>query len=131
MAAAATAATLGATPIPFADAALLVPMQVGMLAKISSVFGLGVSTGLLTTLAASVAGAAGATMAGRAIVSNLLKLVPGAGSLVGGAISAATAGAVTTTLGEIYIATLAKLFADSGCEAPRPEDVVREFKKRL
>jgi hypothetical protein len=53
MGAAATAAAIGAAPIPFSDAVLLVPVQVGMLASISAVFGLPVSKGFLSTLLGS------------------------------------------------------------------------------
>ena len=125
------AAAAGASPIPFSDAVILVPIQIGMLAGISSTFGLQLSTAFLSTLVAAAAGATGATFAGRAIVSNLLKFIPGAGTVAGGAISAATAAALTTTLGEIYIATLVALFSDTGGEPPYSDDVAREFKKRL
>ena len=129
--AATAAAATGAVPIPFADAAVLIPLQIGMLAKISSAFGLGLSTAFLSTIAAAAAGTTGATIVGRAIVSNLLKLIPGAGSILGGTISATTAGAITTALGEIYIATLASLFTDSSGQVPDSEDIVHEFRKRL
>lgn len=101
--AASAAAAAGATPIPFSDAAVLAPIQIGMIAKITAVFGLEVSTSMITGIISSLAGAAGATYAGRAIVSNLLKMIPGGGSLAGGAISATTAAAMTTALGEAYI----------------------------
>lgn len=130
VASAASAGAIGAVPIPFADAAILIPMQLGMLAGISSAFGLELSTAFLSTLVVTIAGAGGAALAGRAIVSNLLKIVP-AGAVAGGAISAVTAATLTTTLGELYIATLAALFMDSDGEIPSPEDVMREFKKRL
>lgn len=91
----ATSATLagatGATPIPFSDAIAIVPIQVGMLASVSITFGLKADEAFLKTLVASTITGAGASLAGRAIVSNLLKLIPGAGSLIGGAISATTA----------------------------------------
>jgi uncharacterized protein (DUF697 family) len=131
MASAATAAATGATPIPFADAVVLIPLQIGMLAKISSTFGMSLSTSFLSTIIAAATGTTGATIAGRAIVSNILKFIPGAGSLIGGTISAATAGLLTTTLGELYIATLATLCSESGGSAPQSDDVVREFQKRL
>ena len=126
-----TAATAGASPIPFSDAAILIPIQIGMLAGISSSFGLKLSTAFLSTLIAAAAGGTGATVAGRAIVSNLLKFLPGAGTIAGGAISATTAAALTATLGEIYIATLVSLFSRADGETLSPEDVAREFKKRL
>ena len=127
--AAAAATAAGAIPIPFSDAALLVPIQVGMLAGISVTFGVELSKGLVTTLIASMAGTTGATFAGRAIVSNLLKFVPGVGSVAGGAISAATAATLTTALGESYIAVLAKLSKDAGGEALSPDDIADEFKR--
>ncbi|MDE0449450.1 MAG: hypothetical protein OXH96_22510 [Spirochaetaceae bacterium] len=68
---------------------------------------------------------------GRAVVSNLLKFVPGLGTGAGGAIAAATAGTLTTTLGKIYISVLAKLFTASRSDAPSPEDIAREFKTRM
>ena len=90
IAASGVAGAVGLAPIPFADATLLIPIQVTMLARISSAFGLELSTAFLSTLVATMAGAAGAAVAGRAIVANLLKFVPG-GNLVGGMISAVTA----------------------------------------
>ena len=131
VAAAATAAGVGAAPIPFADAALLVPIQIGMLAGISATFGIELSRTFLATLVAAMAGPAGAALLGRAVVSNLLKFIPGLGTVAGGAIAAAAAGTLTTTLGEIYIAVLSRLFAASEDDAPSPEDIAREFKARM
>ena len=127
----AAAAGAGAAPIPFADAWILVPIQIGMLAGISATYGIEVSRALLSTLVASIAGAAGATFLGRAVVSNLLKFVPGVGSVAGGAIAAGAAGTLTAALGELYIAVLAKLFTASEGEAPSPEAIAQEFKDRL
>lgn len=39
----------GFIPIPFSDAALLVPTQVAMIASITTIFGIEVSKGLLTS----------------------------------------------------------------------------------
>src|SRR5438128_265225 len=72
---------------------------------------------------------AGRTGVGKSTL--ILKLIPGGGTLAGGAISATTAAALTTTLGELYAATLAALFTESGGEAPDSEAVAREFKRRL
>lgn len=125
------AGSAGATPIPFSDAIVLVPIQIGMLAKISLAFGLSLSDGFLSTLVATAAGGTGATVIGRSLVSNLIKFVPGAGSLVGGAIAAATASALTVALGEAYIATLVVLFTKSSGEVPDNETVQKEFQKQL
>lgn len=130
-AAATTAAGVGAIPIPASDAVALVPIQITMLAGISKVFGIGLSLEFLATLVAAMGGTVGVTFLGRAIVSSLLKLIPGVGSVTGGAIAATTAAALTTALGELYIAVLVKLTADSGGDAPSPDDIAREFKSEL
>jgi uncharacterized protein (DUF697 family)/GTP-binding protein EngB required for normal cell division len=103
---AAVAAGIGAVPIPFSDAALLVPEQVGMMAGITAVFGIPVEKATLAAVISATVGAGGAVILGRTIVSNLLKLIPGAGSVIGGAISGATAAAITFALGEAYIAVM-------------------------
>ena len=129
--AAAVAAAAGASPIPFSDAALLVPIQIGMLAAISASFGVELSKAFFRTLVAAMAGTTGATFAGRAIVSNLLKFIPGVGSVAGGAISATTAAGLTTALGELYIVVLAKLSDDAGGGTLSPDDIADEFKRSL
>jgi uncharacterized protein (DUF697 family) len=129
--AAASAATIGAAPIPFADAALIVPIQVGMVAGITATYGLSLSEGFLSSLVASTVGGAAATLGGRAIVGGLLKLLPGAGSVVGGVLGAATAVAVTTAFGEAYIGALDFLFARHGGEPPSPQEVLDEVRKRF
>jgi uncharacterized protein (DUF697 family) len=126
--AAASAALVGAAPIPFSDAVLLVPIQIGMLAGITATFGLSLNDGLLSSLAGSVITGTGATMAGRALIGGLLKLIPGGGSLVGGALSAATALAITTAFGEAYITTLELLFKRNNGEPPTPEELLATFK---
>lgn len=120
----------GASPIPFSDAIILAPIQIGMLAGITSAFGLELSTAFLTTLVGAAAGTTAATFVGRAIVANLVKFLPGGGTAVGGMISATTAAALTTTLGELYIAALAAVFAESG-GVPTSDAIAREFKRRL
>lgn len=103
---AATAAATGAIPIPFADAALLVPEQIGMLAAITVTFGVPVEKATLAAVVSATLGTTGATVLGRSAVSGILKMIPGAGSVAGGAISASVAAAVTAALGEAYIAVM-------------------------
>lgn len=102
VAVAATAAT-GAIPIPFADAPLLVGEQVTLMATICGIYGIDIGKDGLKMLATTVIGAGGATIVGKTIATNLLKLVPGAGSVAGGAISAGTAGIVTLAMGKAFI----------------------------
>ncbi len=100
----------GAAPIPFADCALLIPTQLGMIASITVIFGFDVNKSILTALLSATIGSGGATLLGKTIVSNLLKFIPGAGSVAGGAISGATAGIITTALGEAYIGVMELVF---------------------
>lgn len=93
----------GFAPIPFSDAALLIPTQVGMIAGITVIFGLDISKSFLTSFVSATIGSAGATFLGKTIVSNLLKLIPGVGTVAGGLISGTTAGLLTTALGGAYI----------------------------
>ncbi len=100
----------GAAPIPFSDCALLIPTQLGMIASITVVFGFDVNKSIITALISSTIGAGGATVLGKTIVSNLLKLIPGAGTITGSAISAGTAGMITAALGEAYIGVMELVF---------------------
>lgn len=96
--AAVVAAGIGATPIPFADAALLVPNQITMIARITAAYGLPPSRARAMSLAGSIVLTGGATMAGRYAVTNLLKFVPG-GAVAGSAISATIAASMTKGVG--------------------------------
>lgn len=99
---AATTAT-GAVPIPFADAPMLIAEQVAMMVAINTIFKLDISRDALKSLATAVLGVGGATLIGKTVAANLLKLIPVAGSVAGGAISAGTAGVITLALGKAYI----------------------------
>lgn len=94
---------VGFTPIPFADAPILASSQVAMIAKITSIFGVSMNKAMVTSIVSSVTGVSGAVYTGRAVVSNLLKLLPGAGTVVGGLISGSTAALITTALAYAYI----------------------------
>lgn len=99
---AATTAT-GAIPIPFADAPLLIGEQVAMMVAINAIFKIEVEKDALKSLVTAALGVGGATLLGKTIATNLIKLIPGAGTVAGGAVSAGTAGAITLALGKAYI----------------------------
>lgn len=109
-AAAASAAVAGAAPIPFADAAVLIPIEITMMASVTVLFGFNINKSALAGLVSSVFGVSGATVTGKTIVSNLLKMIPGAGTLIGGAISGSTAALLTTALGEAYIGIMTAMY---------------------
>jgi uncharacterized protein (DUF697 family)/GTPase SAR1 family protein len=128
--AAATAAGIAAAPIPFSDAIAIVPIQVAMLARISATFGLSIDQSFITTILGSIVTGSGGTLAGRAIVSGLIKFIPGIGSVVGGILAATTAAAITTAFGETYIAALEMLFIGNSGEPPTSEEVAKAFSKK-
>lgn len=83
-AAVASAGGAAAIPIPFSDATLLVPIQLGMMAKIAHLYKIKFDRAALMAIVSTTA----ATQVGRATFTGLLKLVPGAGSVVGGVVGA-------------------------------------------
>ncbi|NEQ12062.1 MAG: DUF697 domain-containing protein, partial [Moorea sp. SIO4E2] len=99
-------ALVGASPIPFSDAPILVTMQTVMIANITSIFGLTVERAFLGMVISALGGTGGVTAVGKVIVANLLKMIPGAGTVLGGAISGSTAAALTLALGLSYIEAL-------------------------
>jgi uncharacterized protein (DUF697 family) len=99
------AAAAGATPIPFSDAAILVPIQLTMMASISHTYDINLDRAVTASLAATAA----ATTAGRSAVANLLKAIPGVGSMVGGAISAGIASGFTWSMGQAWTVVCIRL----------------------
>ena len=132
---ASTTAT-GAVPIPFADAPLLVGQQVAMMVAINKVFGFDVKRDALQSLVVAALGVGGATVIGKTVASNLLKLVPGAGSVAGGAVSAGTAGVITLALGKAYIEVckaikMGKLNQDALTKKEGREMLKKAFKEQM
>ncbi len=91
--AAATAA--GFTPIPVADAAVLVPIQIGMMARIAHIYDIPLERATVASLATTTV----TTQAGRAAATGLIKLIPGIGTITGGLITGSVAGSITYAVG--------------------------------
>ena len=134
--AAAAAAAVGAIPIPFSDAAILVPTQLSMLAKITSSFGVSMQKAAMVGAITATIGTTGTTALGKSAVTNILKLIPGAGMIAGGAISGTTAADLTAALGDAYIAIMVKVekgemnIADLATSKGQQE-LKREFEKHM
>ena len=93
--AAAAAAATAASPIPFSDAALLIPIQTTMITSLYKANGANISRGV-------VDGALKATMVsglGKSLAGNLLKFIPGVGTIAGGTLNATVSVAFTEALG--------------------------------
>jgi len=98
-AASAAAAAAAAVPIPFSSAAILVPVQLGMMARIAQLFGLGFDRAALLAVASTSV----ATSAGRAAATSLLELIPGAGTVIGGVVNATVASGFTAAMGQAWL----------------------------
>jgi uncharacterized protein (DUF697 family)/GTP-binding protein EngB required for normal cell division len=94
------AAGVGASPIPFSDAFLLAPIQTAMILKVTSLYDIHLAEGVVTSIVGTIL----ATALGRSVAGNLIKLIPGIGSIAGAAINASTAGIITTAIGNALIA---------------------------
>lgn len=105
--AAAAATAAGATPIPFSDAAILAPIQIGMMAKIAATYGISLNKAALGTVGAVAA----ATVGGRSAVAGLFRLIPGVGTIIGGVITAGVAGTFTTAMGQAWLRVCEQVLA--------------------
>lgn len=89
------AAGIGATPIPVSDAALLTPLQLTMATNVIHIYGME----NFANISAALIGDIVISNLGKAFAGGLLKLIPGIGTLIGGAINAGVASLITSALG--------------------------------
>jgi uncharacterized protein (DUF697 family)/predicted GTPase len=129
--AATAAGGAGLLPVPGADAVAIVGIQISMLARISTIFDLKQSAGFLQTVLSMALGVAGTTFAGRTLVSSLLKLVPGVGSVAGALVRGTTAATLTKALGEAYIAALRGSLERGGGKMLSTESVAQAFREQF
>ncbi len=108
----ASATAAGATPIPFADAAILVPIQIGMMARIATIYDIPMQRATVASLATTTV----TTQAGRFAATGLLKLIPGIGTVTGGVITGGVAGSITYAAGEAWL-TVCKGMAEGRYES--------------
>jgi uncharacterized protein (DUF697 family)/GTP-binding protein EngB required for normal cell division len=132
-AAAGSAAAAAATPIPFSDATLLVPIQLGMMARIAQLYKIRFERAALMAVVSATA----ATQVGRAAFTGLLKMVPGAGTIVGGVIGAGVASTFTYAMGQAWLTVCQRvvrgtLGSGGGVDNDQLRDAfLEEFRKRL
>lgn len=91
------AAAAGAIPIPMSDAIPITAAQISMIIALGKAFDITLSE----AAAKSIASVTLTQQAGRAVVSGILKGIPGVGTVIGGAISASAAAVLTEALGWI------------------------------
>lgn len=119
--AASAAAGAAVIPLPFSDAVTLVPIQIGMIVGVSIRFGISGTTDKLLPLASCLIGCLAATAAGRVIVGQLAKFMPG-----GSVVNAAVAATLTKGLGEAYLAFLLAFHRDRG-RLPTVDEITGGF----
>ncbi len=100
-AAAAAAATIGAVPVSFPDATLLVPLQTGMLARIAKLYDLH-DKSAAKQISESALKAGATTIVGRSLLVAI-KGIPVIGTIGGSVLNAAVAAAVTAAVGETTV----------------------------
>lgn len=97
-----TAAIIGCSPIPFSDAFLLVPVQLTMMSHLHKLFGQSWSESLGKSLSKELV----VVGLGRSAVGNVLKFVPGIGTVSGAAVNATVAVTITEALGWVTVKML-------------------------
>jgi len=120
--ASAAAGTAGASPIPGSDAPIIAAIQSTLIYTINSEFELDEDLKRSASIATGILGVTALAQVGKAVVANVLKFIPGAGTLVGGAISAATAIALTEAVGHAYVKTLTSFFDKKQLKVILPEN---------
>ncbi|MDO5501265.1 MAG: DUF697 domain-containing protein [Propionibacteriaceae bacterium] len=131
---AAAAAAAAATPIPFSDAAMLVPIQLSMMARIAHLYGIRFDRAAMMAVASTSA----ATIGGRAAFTNLIKLIPGAGTVAGGVVSAGVATSFTYAIGQAWLVVCQRAASgklrtlDGALDSKAVQDLFNEeFRKRM
>lgn len=124
---------IGASPVPGSDAPLIAAAQSAMIFQLNSTFEVELDKSNATSLITGILGITGLAQIGKAVVTNLIKFIPVAGTLIGGAISATTAIALTEALGHAYIELLKYFFNDKTgiVDFPKEIDQVLDILKTI
>ena len=110
------AAAAAAAPIPGSDAVMLKPVQVGMLAGITAIFGVELTNAQAMSLLTGVIGKGAMENVGKRLVKEVAKHVPG-----GNVVNATVAAALTGALGEAYIRVCSEMLRRKAAGKPMPE----------
>jgi uncharacterized protein (DUF697 family) len=122
VAASAAAAGAAAAPVPMSDALLLRPIQLGMLAGVTAIFGLELTSDQVRGLLKAAVGHGAMELTGKKLVKELSTRLPGAN-----VINAAVAGALTGALGEAYVRLCAEILRRQAAGRPMPDPEMIDF----
>ena len=106
---AAGAAALAFTPVPGLDIALVTADVWTMYVRINKHLGISFSDNLMKSIGSAIAGNLTAN-AGSFVVAGALKLFPGIGSAIGGAVMAATTFGTTMAAGLVYLKAITRFY---------------------
>lgn len=134
---------VGMTPIPFADAPLLVSNQAGMIARILFIYDMGSFAGQVKDLLGTVVISSMVSGGGVWIAAELLKIIPYIGTVVGGVINGTVAVTITYAIGT-SVSELCAVFSEKvlkgdadklkafieGIDTFFVDEVTKNFKKR-
>lgn len=95
-------AIVGLTPIPFADAMLLVPIQLTMMARLHKLFGQSWTQGISKSVTKEIT----VVTFGRSAVGNLMKFIPAVGSVGGAIVNGTVASTITASVGWVTVKML-------------------------
>jgi uncharacterized protein (DUF697 family)/GTPase SAR1 family protein len=122
VAASTAAAGAAAAPVPMSDALLLRPIQLGMLAGVTAIFGIELTRDQVRGLLKAALGHGSMELAGKKLVKELSARLPGAN-----VINAAVAGALTGALGEAYVRLCAEILRRQASGRPMPDPEMIDF----
>ncbi len=125
------AGAAGLIPIPFSDALAIAPIQAGMIYKMNDAFGVKMKDSVATSLITGLLGFTPIGQTAKTIVANLVKCIPGVGSVVGAIISGTTAAIITEGIGFAYLKALETCFNDETGEVKLPamDTIIPLFKE--
>lgn len=109
------ATAAGASPIPLSDAAIITPIQVGMIGGLAALYGLKGKE--LSVMAMPLIARSVGTMA----ASSLLKLIPGLGTVAGACITGTVAATLTGAMGWFVQTQFEKIAIAKTLGEPPPE----------
>jgi uncharacterized protein (DUF697 family) len=117
------AAAVAAAPVPIPDATMLLPVQLGMLAGVTAIFGIDLSADQAKELLGAVTGTQqGVQKFGKMVVDKLADFVPG-----GGVLNATVAAALTGALGEAYVRLCVEMLRREAAGKPMPDAEMLRF----
>lgn len=110
----------GLSPIPLSDMPIITTTQMAMIYKMNRAFKVKMEDSVATSLITGLLGFTAIGQTAKTIVANLIKCIPGVGSVMGAVISGATAAIITEGIGFAYLKVLETCFNDETGEVKLP-----------